>query len=191
VPDTRAKIIAVTREILEARGADAVSMRGIAAACGISAMTPYWHFDSRELLIEEVCAAAFDQVAAQWRSRERLADPIADLLAVADLFIDFALARPRIYDSMFIAPRPGARQFPDDMAAGRSPTLNLVVEALAEGMRGGVLRDDDPVQVALTLVAQLHGLIALHHGGRIGVPDDGFRELCHASLRRIFHGIQR
>lgn len=182
--------MAATREILEAEGAGAVSMRGIAAACGISAMTPYWHFPSREALLEEVCTAAFDEVAARWRARPRAAEPVADLFAIADLFIDFALARPRLYDYMFTAPRPGARRFPDDFAAGRSPTVNLVVEALTDGMRRGLLRDDDPVELAFTLVAQLHGLVALHHGGRIGVPDDTFRALCHTSLRRIFDGIR-
>jgi AcrR family transcriptional regulator len=58
--------MAATREILENKGARAVSMRGIAAACGISAMTPYWHFPSREALLEEVCTAAriFDGIRA-------------------------------------------------------------------------------------------------------------------------------
>jgi AcrR family transcriptional regulator len=187
---TKAKIMAATREILEADGAGAVSMRGIAAACGISAMTPYYHFPDREALLREVCAAAFDEVAAQWRNRDRATDPVADLFAVADLFIDFARARPRLYDYMFTAPRPGARRYPDDFEAGESPTVNLLVEALTDGMRRGVLRDDDPVGLALTLAALVHGLIALHHGGRIGVPADAFRELCHHSLRRIFDGIR-
>lgn len=182
--------MAATREILENKGARAVSMRGIAAACGISAMTPYWHFPSREALLEEVCTAAFDEVAAQWRARERAAEPLADLLAIADLFIDFALTRPRLYDYMFTAPRPGARQFPGDFAAGKSPTINLIVEALTDGMRRGVLRDDDPISLALTLAAQLHGLVALYHGGRIGVSDDTFRALCHNNLRTIFDGIR-
>ncbi|WP_432975283.1 TetR/AcrR family transcriptional regulator [Dactylosporangium sp. CA-233914] len=188
---TRAKIMAATREILESKGAGAVSMRSIAAACGISPMTPYWHFPSREALLEAVCAVAFDEVAEQWRGRERAAEPLADLVAIADLFIDFALARPRLYDYMFTAPRPGARQFPGDFAAGKSPTVNLIVEALTDGMRCGVLRDDDPVGLALTLAAQLHGLVALRHGGRIGIPDDAFRALCHDSLRRIFDGISK
>jgi AcrR family transcriptional regulator len=182
--------MAATRQILEADGAGAVSMRGIAAACGISAMTPYWHFPSREALLEQVCAAAFDDVAAQWRNRRRAVDPLADLFVIADLFLDFALTRPRLYDYMFTAPRPGARRFPDDFTAGRSPTIDLIAEVLSDGMRCGVLRDDDPVGLALTLAAQLHGLVALHHGGRIGVTDEAFRTICHDSLKRILDGIR-
>jgi AcrR family transcriptional regulator len=190
VSDTKEKIVAATRRLLEEEGAAAVSMRRIAAECQVSAMAPYWHFANREALLEAVCAAAFDEVAARWRDRDRHADPCDDLLAAADLLLDFALARPRLYDYMFTAPRPGARQYPGDFADGRSPTLNLLIEALTDGMDKGALRPDDPVGVALTLAAQLHGLIALHHGGRIGLPDDDFRMLCHQNLRRIFDGIR-
>jgi len=179
-----------TRRLLEDEGAAAVTMRRIATECGISAMTPYWHFPNRDALLEEVCTAAFTEAAAQWRDRPRRADPVDDLLAVADLLLDFALARPRLYDYMFTAPRPGARQFPGDFAEGRSPTFNLLIEALTDGMAQGGLRPDDPIGVALTLAAQLHGLIALHHGGRIGLSDDDFRTLCHDNLRRIFDGIR-
>jgi AcrR family transcriptional regulator len=179
-----------TRRLVEEAGAGAVSMRRIAAECGISAMAPYWYFPNRDALLEAVCTAAFDEVADEWRQRGRRADPIDDLSAVADLLLDFALARPRLYDYMFTAPRPGARQFPDDFAAGRSPTLNLLVEALNDGMARGALRRDDPVGLALTLAAQLHGLIALHHGNRIGLSDHDFRVLCHDNLRRIFDGIR-
>jgi AcrR family transcriptional regulator len=190
VPDTKAKIMTATRRLLEREGHAAVSMRRIAAECGVSAMTPYWYFPTREELLEAVCTAAFDEVAAQWRQRERHADPSDDLAAIADLMVDFALDRPRLYDYMFTAPRPGARQFPDDFAEGRSPTLNLLIEALTEGMRQGSLRQDDPVGVALTLAAQMHGLIALHHGGRIGLSDQDFRVLCRDNLRRIIDGIR-
>lgn len=188
--DTKEKIVAATRRLLENEGVAAVSMRRIAAECQISAMAPYWYFPNRDALLEVVCATAFEEVAAQWRDRGRCADPVDDLLAVADLLLDFALARPRLYDYMFTAPRPGARQYPGDFADGRSPTLNLLIEALSDGMDKGAFRRDDPVGVALTLAAQLHGLIGLHHGGRIGLPDDGFRMLCHRNLRRIFDGIR-
>ena len=187
--DTRARITAATRRILEAEGAGAVSMRRIAAECGLSAMAPYWHFPNREALLEETCQAAFEEVAAEWRAAGGRDDPVAELRAATDLLIDFALSRPRLYDYLFTAPRPGARRYPDDFAAGRSPTLNVLIDALTRGMRAGSLRADDPVGVALTLAAQLHGLIALHHGGRIGVPDDEFRALCHRNLERILDGI--
>ncbi|BCJ39236.1 hypothetical protein Athai_67390 [Actinocatenispora thailandica] len=187
--ETRATIAAAARRILEDEGVAAVTMRRIATECGVSAMTPYWHFPNRETLLEQVCQEAFDEVAAGWRQRTTKQDPLADLHATTDLLLDFALHRPRLYDYLFTAPRPAARRYPDDFAAGDSPTLNVLIEALRNGMRRGVLRDDDPVGVALTLAAQLHGLIALHHGGRIGLPDDEFRALCHRNLERILDGI--
>ncbi|GIL31915.1 TetR/AcrR family transcriptional regulator [Actinocatenispora comari] len=187
--ETRTTIAAAARRILEDEGVAAVSMRRIATECGVSAMTPYWHFPNRQALLEQVCQEAFDEVATDWRQRTAHDDPLVELRAAADLLIDFALHRPRLYDYLFTAPRPAARRYPDDFTAGDSPTLNVLIEALTSGMRRGVLRDDDPVEVALTLAAQLHGLIALHHGGRIGLSDDEFRALCHRNLGRILDGI--
>jgi AcrR family transcriptional regulator len=52
VSDTKEKILAATRRLLEDEGAAAVSMRRIAAECQVSAMAPYWYFPNREALLE-------------------------------------------------------------------------------------------------------------------------------------------
>jgi len=190
VISTKERVARATREILEAEGAAAVSMRRVAAAVGITPMALYRHYPSREALLGEVCDAAFDEVAGAWRVSPRRHNPEDDLLAAADAMIDFALARPRLYSYRFTERRDRARRFPDDFIDGQSPTLNVVVADLEDGMSRGVFRRDDPWATAFTVAAQLHGLIALYLGGRIAMAEPAFRDLCHDCLRRLLHGIR-
>ena len=44
---------------------------------------------------------------------------------------------------MFLAPRPGARRYPQDLQAGESLTANLMVKVLREGMEDGSFRKDN------------------------------------------------
>ena len=54
------------------------------------------------------------------------------LLKMANLYVDHALAHPRLFELMFLAPREGARRYPHDFKAGRSPTANQLVPALQQ-----------------------------------------------------------
>ncbi|AKU15103.1 TetR/AcrR family transcriptional regulator [Luteipulveratus mongoliensis] len=189
MPSTREKVAEATRELLEAEGSAAVSMRRVAQSVGITPMALYRHYPNREGLLNEVCEEAFAKVADQWRSREQQRDSWADLLAIGSLLVDLAIARPHLYRYMFIDQRDEARQLPDSSAAAQSPTLSIVISGVTRCMDEGVFRRDDPLAVSLTLVAQLQGLIALYQGGRLGVDENAFRDLCHDCLRRVFHGL--
>jgi WHG domain-containing protein len=105
--------------------------------------------------------------------------------------VDFALAQPRLYDYMFTERRDQARKFPDDFRARKSPTFNLVADAISDGVDQGLFSDDDIWETSLMFAALLHGLIQLHHGDRIGMPDPAFRALCLKLAERMIDGLLR
>jgi AcrR family transcriptional regulator len=187
---TREAIAQVTREILDTEGATAVSMRRVAKQLGITAMALYRHYRNREELLKEVCDTAFNEIAQEWRNRIQHSDPWEDLLAAGDHLIDFALHHPHLYHYMFLEQRINARRFPDDFGDGQSPTIALIISALERGMEKGSFRKDNPVLTALTVAAQLQGLIALYQSGRIGLSEEGFRELCHDCCTRLLNGLK-
>ncbi len=92
---------------------------------------------------------------------------------------------------MFLHRREGARQFPGDFRAGRSPTAKFSAAALEAGMKDGIFRKDDVWEIAFETGAMLQGLVMLYVGGRVGMPEEEFRALCHRAFRRYFHGIRR
>ncbi|MGE0500205.1 MAG: TetR/AcrR family transcriptional regulator [Rhizobiaceae bacterium] len=71
---TRAKVVAATLRLIDGAGADAVTMRGVAEAVGVTPMALYNHFSSKGALLaavaESVIAAAdFDGGQGPWRER--------------------------------------------------------------------------------------------------------------------------
>jgi AcrR family transcriptional regulator len=191
VTSTKDRIAALARDILMKEGAEAVSMRRVAASAGITPMAIYRHFSGRQGLLDRVAEDSFAELAALWDTKPRLPDArgrVAD--GMRDL-LDFALAQPQLYRYLFVDRRPAARQFPGDFRSGGSPTMNLLVGAIEDGMRTGAFHKDDAWEVALTAAALAHGLIGLYQVGRIGLLEPEFRGLFDASMGRLLDGMGR
>lgn len=188
---TSAKILGVARELLERDGAEAVSMRRVADAVGVTPMAIYRHFKNREALLKSIADAAFDEAAAKWSAQSRHPDLMHALRHCMEDYLDYALQRPHLFDYTFSVRRDDARRFPEDFRARRSPTLNVVADMLVQGMQTGLLRDGDPWDISMTLWAQAHGLIALYRAGRFSLDETQFRHFYSNSIGMIFDGLIR
>lgn len=189
-PNTADRIASVALTILEEEGPEAVSMRRVAEAVGITPMAIYHHFPSREALLNTITDREFDKLLAYMQAHP-LHGPLEDrLLAVMAAYVDYAFAQPRIFDFIFSRPRPGARQYPKDFRARRSPTLNLVADLLAAEMKQGSLKKEDVWEVAFALWAHVHGYIMLYRAGRVDLSEKEFRKLLRRSIRRFLDGLK-
>ncbi|MEW1839347.1 hypothetical protein AB0392_15465 [Nonomuraea angiospora] len=56
-------------------------------------------------------------------------------------------------------------------------------------MRTGRLREDDPLETAMTITSSAQGLVQQYLSGRIGMDEADFRALCHRSTGRIMRGL--
>lgn len=177
--------------ILEAEGPQAVSMRRVAKEVGITAMAIYHHFPSREALLNAVVDSEFEQLVKFIGQLNEKQSFEAAMIHIMDGYIDYALAHPRIFDYVFSMPRPGARQFPDDFRARRSPTLNITADIVSSWMKLGKLKRDDQWEIAMEIWAHIHGYLTLWRAGRFHLPEDEFRKLVHRSFRRLVYGLAR
>jgi AcrR family transcriptional regulator len=186
---TAEKILHAAHALFDAEGAQAVSMRRVAEAVGISAMAIYRHFPNRDALLKRLSDDSFQQAAQDWSARVRATDPRKRLLQSMEPYLDYALRHPHLFDHAFSVRRDDARRFPEDFRARHSPTLNLVADTIAEGMRAGVLRKADPWDVAMSVWAHAHGLVALYRAGRFSYDEAQFRAFYLQSLRRLIDGL--
>lgn len=188
-PSTATRILDAAYALLDREGPEAVSMRRVAEAVGITPMAIYRHYPDRQALSDAVAERIFDVVAADWSRRSRHPDVRDRLLALLEPHLDFALRHPHLFDLAFSARRDSARRYPEDFRAGRSPTFNVAVDTIARGMREGVLRDDDPHAVMMTVTGLQHGLIALYRAGRFSIGEDAFRAFYMDAMRRLLDGL--
>ncbi len=177
-------------EILEAEGPEAVSMRRVASAVGITPMAIYHHFPGREALLNFITDREFSKLLQYILAHPLRGTSGARLIGVMEGYVDYALDRPRVFDYVFSRPRPGARQFPRDFRARRSPTLNPIADTITAAMEHGYLKRDDVWEIAFALWAHVHGYVMLYRAGRIGLSAKEFRELIRRSLRRFVHGLK-
>ena len=189
-PDTAGAILVAARQILDEKGLAAVAMRQVAAQVGITPMAIYKHYADRNSLLNAVADLGFKHIATRAEGLPLRGNVEQRLMQVGSIFLDTALQAPNMYQLMFLVPREGARVYPKDFKAGRSPTFNPTVKILDDAMRNGELRRDDPVQIAFELSAISHGLILLYLGGRVVQGHKQFRSLYRNSFRRYLNGLR-
>jgi len=187
--NTAARILTAAREILDREGLAEVAMRPVADRVGITPMAIYRHYADRASLLNAIADQGFQQLSNQMQAAPLTGSLEIRLRQLGDIFLDFALRFPNLYELMFLAPREGARRYPGDFKAGRSPTFSPSVKVLQEAMRTGELRRDDPVEIAFEISAISHGLIVLYRGGRVHLSAKKFRALYRRSFRRYLHGL--
>ena len=189
-PSTAQKILRSARALFEREGAEAVSMRRVADAVGVTPMAIYRHFPNREALLKRISDDSFGEIAHHWEAYRSGGDVIDRLMGIQRIYLDYALAHPHLFDHAFSVRREDARRFPEDFRARLSPTLNVVADLVAEAQRGGDLREGDPWDIAMTLWAHSHGLVALYRAGRFSYDEAAFRAFYATSLGRLFDGLR-
>ena len=66
-----------------------------------------------------------EELAAKVATADRPGEPEERLMKNLDVFLDFALEKPRLFELMFLKRREGARQFPGDFRAGDRQPLSI------------------------------------------------------------------
>jgi AcrR family transcriptional regulator len=168
-------------------------MRNVADEAGITATALYRHFRDKDALLGAVVRVVYGTFRGALIIEMPADDPEAWLRTGCDRFLRFAQQHPNYYRILFIEPHGiGIDRYPDDFQRGKSAGFRQLTEVVAECMRAGVLAGRpgvNAVDVALTIYAHMHGLIALQLGGRF--PDERvFERFYRQSLDRLMDGLR-
>lgn len=146
-------------------GPEAVTIRQLAAAVGVSPMTPYRYFADKEAILAAVRARAFDRHAELLEQAHAEAPPEARAAALAEAYLSFALDNPEAYKLMFDIAQPKEADYPDLVRAGERSRRTMMLP-LKDELDGGNLVGD-PVLIAHIYWAALHGPLMLHFAGKL------------------------
>lgn len=154
----RERLITTAATLLAEEGVQAVTLRGIAKAAGVSHGAPLRHFTGRAHLLSAVATLGFDELRERG---ERLpaGQPRERLLAACHGYLDFALGSPAMFELMFRHDLIDARDH--ELSTSNSAVFDLfaalVADVQAQGWRDGT----DSRLIAASLWASLHGLAGL------------------------------
>lgn len=156
-------IDATERLLIETGDQDAVSIRGVADAVGVTPPSIYLHFSDKNELIFAVCErhfARFDAILQEARASET--DPVQSLLACGRAYVKFGLENPEHYRILFMT-KP--EQTPESWTAEKvigSAAFEHLVEAVAMATEAlDIQPRPDPVFVSISLWSITHGITSL------------------------------
>jgi len=197
VQPTSERIARAARRLLDKEGVETVTMRRVAAAVNITAMAVYRHYADRKALLNALADEGFRELAERLAAEQRAGNARSSrsveerLTRAMDVNLSFALENPRLFELMFLTPREGARQYPRDFAAEKSPTANLFAELVREGIASGYFRETDVWAIVFETGALWQGLMMLYLGGRVSMSATRFRTYCHEAMGRYMRGIRK
>ena len=160
---TAEAILAAADQLLIGSGSeDAVSIRAVADAVGLTPAAIYRHFPDKETLLFAVCSQHFDQVTEEIAVPVMAStdDPIEALRRLGEAYVRFGVENPEHYRIMFMR-RQDHR--PDQYAAERVLETGLfgaVLPVVQRGIDEGRFRagQDDPLMIAWVLWMAVHGI---------------------------------
>jgi AcrR family transcriptional regulator len=169
-PDLTARLVDEAARMLVEQGPAGLSLRKLAAACGVSTMPVYTLFGDKQGLLAAMHREGFRRLGAALAAVEPTDDPMTDLIALGVAYRRAALASPDLYGLMFgritaeFRPDTGSR-------AAADLTYQPLVLAVARCQQAGILHGDDPQRIALHLWAVTHGMVNLELNQQL--PDVG------------------
>jgi AcrR family transcriptional regulator len=158
---------ATERLMIETGRADAVSIRAIADAVGVTPPAIYLHFPDKESLILAVCERhyeTFDSVIE--RAGTSTDDPVESLRRRGRAYVRFGLENPEPYRILFMTRTDGAHQ-PDALRGAGARAFQHLVDAVQRAIDAGAFRRVDPVLAATGVWTAVHGVTS----ALISMPD--------------------
>lgn len=151
--------VEAAREVIAQEGIERLSLRDVARRLGVSHQAPYRHFPTREHLLAEVMRRCYAQFAEHLQDRPSSSDAHADLHALGERYLDFALSHPLEYRLMFSTPWPQAAEQAELTADANQAFVTLRrVMARVHGVKAPTPAVDLD---ALFVWATMHGLAGI------------------------------
>ncbi len=181
-PDTdlRDLMIQTTVQLLAEQGPEALQVRRIADAAGVSSMVVYSRFGGMPQLVGSVIEHGFEELGRRFLAVPATDDPIHDIFRLGLTYHRVASENPHLFDLMFGLSTPGGYRQTARPRRAPQPDLQGPFDVAYRHMMGhaeraiatGRIRPDDPERVAAELWSFVHGFVVLDLAGHFAHLDD-------------------
>ena len=156
---TRPALLRAAAGLLEEGGMEAVTLRAVGRAAGVSRQAPYRHFADKEDLLSAVAAGYFGGLGEEMveAAEEAGGDPLSRLGAMVEAYVRFALRNPNRYRLM-LGP---------ELKSSPHPGVHRAARAVHEGFVGAVAGCQEAGQLPAGSTLELAALIAATSHGAL------------------------
>ncbi len=190
----REEILAAAEALLvETASEDAVSIRAVAQAVGVTPPSIYRHFADKDMLLLEVCRHSFTHFsAALEEALDAGATAEQQMLELGHAYIRYAREYPEHYRIMFMARfELSAQAYAEEMVSAGS-SFNLLMRISQQLIDSGRLQPEvaerGPLHVGILFWSAVHGLASLLVA-KPGLPWPDRTALEDDLLRAIIDGL--
>jgi AcrR family transcriptional regulator len=186
---TREAVVAAGREQIRAKGLDALSLRQVGAALGVTAPALYAYVKGKRDLLRAVAEDEFRRLLDRFGEVSETR-PLERMRQLSTVYVTYAIENPELFKTMFL--------FPPELSIGEATGQELpmathafsyAIDAVREGMATGELADGDPTLVTFVSWTAAHGLADVLNLGF--AFDDATRDLLiRTTIDTIIDGLR-
>lgn len=159
----RGEILTAAQHIIRTQGKDALSLRALAKAVGVTAPALYEYFSSKDAILRalfvqgsELMLGLMDQVIAE-------SPPgLVTVMAVMHGYRDFARLEPDYFQLLFGSMDP-ALELSSDEYVGMEQIFGRFIGIIVDSIERGELRPSNPEILGCSLWALIHGISQLEN----------------------------
>jgi len=155
---------------IQRSGVDALTLRGVGAALGVSRTALYRHFADKDALLAVVAREGFIALKTTLdRARAGAANPRDQLTAMGAAYVRFAIDNQAHYEVMFGRFLERCRDEPE-LIADAGAAFQALLDMIVDLQRAKLIRRGDARELSHFVWAAVHGIAMLAINGQLG-PD--------------------
>ena len=164
--DLKRALTSAALSLVAEKGPKGFTLTEAARRAGVSAAAPYRHFADKAELLATVAEQGFRELHADLVAAADVAsEPKARVIELGRAYVRWAVAHPDHYQVMFGAENIKADQA--SLAVAAEQAFGDLLDAITRCQEAGILKGQDPRQIAGPLWSLVHGVASLAIGGEL------------------------
>ncbi len=183
--DLRRALLREAANTMQAHGVERLTLRAVGDRLGVSRTALYRHFADKATLLAAVAREGFvtlrEELLAAWQGA---GTGLEGLDAMGIAYVQFAITHPSHYRVMFGGFINSGVKDPEFVEQA-SAAFQVLVDALMALQREGLVRRDEPRQLAQFVWATVHGVAMLGIDGQLQHQHADARDLIQYAVDRL------